>query len=157
MIRLIEEPVAIPPNKDLSPDVDIDDFWIYENPTSDEINDLLKISKGIRILVKNNNYYAASAKYYTHYIMSIYLKSYTGIDNEKGYDSSFIIETAINSIYNAMANRDKEKESFKTLIPLYNKIKDCGLINNNTIITSDWGDSIFEGKNLKETLGDIND
>ena len=118
MIKIIlEEPVAIMPNSDIKQhggNPDIDSFWIYKNPTQDEVDDLYRFTDNINILIKNNDYYIANSYYYTHQMMSRYLQSITKVKYDY-YDYYLRVERKNNRVMsNSMIN---DKVFLTRLIP----------------------------------------
>ena len=96
MIKIkLETPVAYANRTDV--DIDSIEAWIYENPTTKEVKDLLDVAKHFRVLINKDNYYVACAYYFTHDQMVDWLRPYNKFN--RNYYSTFIINLIHNKIY----------------------------------------------------------
>jgi len=134
MIKILnEEPVAYQ-KAEFDVHGDHSEYWIYKNPTSDEVQEIMNISNDIRGLTYEDDYYVAYAYLYNHYTMARDLKSYNGL-SYNSYDGAFQINK--NEIYigTDYLNHNKNENEIKAFNKLKLFIPDmlkCGIIKEDT-------------------------
>jgi len=147
MIKILkEEPVAIKKGQDN------DSYWIFKNPTSDEVEELKYFDDEFRVLLKGKDYYIASAYRYVHPTMASTLFDITKL-NYKDYDACYTINLDKNEISASMLNMDKEEKAIDYIIKrVYNEMESVGLINSDTSIIAGYSDTEYEGFTFSELM-----
>ena len=114
-------------------------IWIYENPKSREVEEVLKDNHdGIRVLFINDSYYIAKSYWYTHSEMVRDLRSHKIINRQQNYDGSITIDLEYDEIYVGDSDINKnEINTYKMLKRFAPKMISTGLFNNKEKIISD--------------------
>jgi hypothetical protein len=132
MLRVItEEPVSIKPENEIliNDRYDIEDYYIYKNPTLYEVNKLFKIDGMVRILLLGNDYYIGSGALYTHHDMAKLLYDYTKT-NYRNYDGYFVRDKEDGTMYE-MGDKDNCYNQLQLVLPLMLETK---LVDLDTVI-----------------------
>ena len=132
---LIEEPVAIPDNETLNciGMLEIDDYWIYKNPISSEVDSTSSVCDEIRVLIKGKDYYIAPAYIYTHSEMTKLLYGYNKL-TYNNYDVSLIISMYDNTLQVGSLNTKNQESALDFVKEIYYDMESSGLINVDTSI-----------------------
>jgi len=132
MLKILnEEPTAY--DKNLGADA-LDDpgVWVYKNPTQSEVNELKSLnytkddnSGDVRVITDGKDYYVGSAYNFYHSQLTQLTGAHSIIDCVIWFKENIM------SIY----TRGNEKSTaLKPFIPIYKKMLQTGLINEDTIL-----------------------
>jgi len=166
MIKLlIEEPVSYASKENdkywFRSSIGEKEIWIYKNPTANEVEECCDGNSSgnnseneIRVLIKGNDYYIASAYYFIHRQMAELLFDYNHIPY-KSYDADFVVDVKYNEIRSGeISFYGDEKSGFEKLKQFIPNMISVGLLSYNMNIVKS-KNKILDGITIWKLMGDM--